>query len=468
MSHKTVIVWFRKDLRCHDNWVLHQAILGGSDLSDAHREPADALLPVFILPAESDSQWCFPRMSPLRRTWINSAVKALAGELATRGCPLLSLNGDTTSTLLRLVRLTGARAIYCEAHAAPEEVADLEHLKAALGETNCQLYSFWQSSLFSPTALPWTIECLPPVFTDFRRGIEDARLETLPPLPPPLALPPWPAEAIGLDVETWPANGEDFSGTFHPALQDERNSFRYSALLPDSREVSVEPAGEVVALEHLQQYLQRGLPHSYKRTRDGLIGLDYSLKASPWLATGSLSPRRLLSELRDFESQFGANEGSYWLWFELLWRDYFRFLHLQHGSRLFSQKGLAKSLSPVRHNPDHFAHWCSGETGSDIVDAGMRELASTGFISNRMRQIVASALIHDLECDWRAGAAWFESQLIDYDVYSNQGNWLYISGGGTDPRGGRRFNLAKQAAMHDPQGEYRMRWCTLTPKSSLP
>ena len=88
----------------------------------------------------------------------------------------------------------------------------------------------------------------------------------------------------------------------------------------------------------------------------------------------------------------------------------------------------------------------------------MRELAATGFTSNRMRQIVASFLVHDLFCDWRAGAAWFESQLVDFDVSSNQGNWLYVSGRGTDPRVGRRFNPAKQTQDHDAQGRYRQVW----------
>ena len=88
----------------------------------------------------------------------------------------------------------------------------------------------------------------------------------------------------------------------------------------------------------------------------------------------------------------------------------------------------------------------------------MRELLATGYLSNRMRQNVASYLIHDLQCDWCAGAAWFEAQLLDFDVYSNQGNWLYLSGRGTDPRGSRRFNPDKQAQDYDKKGEYRGVW----------
>jgi deoxyribodipyrimidine photo-lyase len=115
---------------------------------------------------------------------------------------------------------------------------------------------------------------------------------------------------------------------------------------------------------------------------------------------------------------------------------------------------------PPPHDEAAFQRWCTGHTGEPLVDAGMRELAATGWLSNRMRQIVASYLIHDLACDWRAGAAWFESRLIDFDVHSNQGNWLYIAGRGTDPRGGRRFNPDKQTRDHDPDGAYRRLWGT--------
>ena len=175
------------------------------------------------------------------------------------------------------------------------------------------------------------------------------------------------------------------------------------------------------------------------------------------MASGALSPRTAYAALKRFEAAHGANDGSYWLWFELLWRDYFRILHLKHGQKLYRARGLSSQADPA-HDPDALARWRAGKTGEPLIDAGMRELAATGYLSNRLRQNVASYLIHDLGCDWRAGAAWFEAQLIDYDVYSNQGNWLYIAGRGTDPRDGRRFNPQKQARDYDPQGHYRALW----------
>nr|HRM70113.1 FAD-binding domain-containing protein [Thauera phenylacetica] len=219
--------------------------------------------------------------------------------------------------------------------------------------------------------------------------------------------------------------------------------------------------GEGAALAHLAGYFASERPRHYKATRNGLSGVDFSSKFSPWLAQGALSPRRVFAALRRHEAAQGVSEGSYWLWFELLWRDYFRFLHLQHGRRLYRARGLNAAAPPPAHDPAAFAAWCEGRTGHAFIDAGMRELAATGWLSNRMRQIVASYLIHDLGCDWRAGAAWFEAQLVDYDVYSNQGNWLYIAGRGTDPRGGRRFDPDRQAATHDADGAYRTRWAEL-------
>ncbi|NLZ09775.1 MAG: hypothetical protein GX086_00395, partial [Alcaligenaceae bacterium] len=117
---------------------------------------------------------------------------------------------------------------------------------------------------------------------------------------------------------------------------------------------------------------------------------------------------------------------------------------------------MAPALPP--HDPAAFKRWCSGNTGHAFIDAGLNELVLSGYVSNRIRQNMASFLIHDLACDWRAGAAWFEANLIDYDVYSNQGNWLYLSGGGTDPRGSRRFNPDKQAHDYDRDGAYRRLW----------
>ena len=142
---------------------------------------------------------------------------------------------------------------------------------------------------------------------------------------------------------------------------------------------------------------------------------------------------QVMACLRRHESEHGANESTYWIWFELLWRDYFKFWCARHGARVFTARALGKEVPAF--DAQALERWRSGTTGQSFVDAGMRELATSGFLSNRMRQVVASYLVNDLGGDWRAGADWFESCLVDFDVTSNQGNWAYLAGRGADPRG---------------------------------
>ena len=170
----------------------------------------------------------------------------------------------------------------------------------------------------------------------------------------------------------------------------------------------------------------------YFDTRNGLIGMDYSSKLSPWLAHGCVSPRYISMECKKYENARVANKSTYWLVFELLWRDFYRFFSLKQGNRIFMRGGTIDDTS--RHwAPPHvetklFDAWCRGNTGYPLVDANMRELAATGFMSNRGRQNVASFLVFDMNVDWRLGADYFESMLVDYDVASNWGNWVAAAG----------------------------------------
>jgi len=181
---------------------------------------------------------------------------------------------------------------------------------------------------------------------------------------------------------------------------------------------------------------------------------QYASLVSTGLSHGTLSVRWLWQQICQFEQQFGSNEHSYWLRFELLWREYFRWQMRKFGASLFRQTGLGRHPVPKpQGSPDtqqlKFKLWCDGNTGMPLVDANMRLLTRTGLMSNRGRQLVASYLIYDLALDWRWGAAFFEQQLHDYDVASNWGNWAYIAGAGT--AAGRYFNQLKQSLTYDPQ-----------------
>ena len=435
---KTVLFWFRNDLRLHDQPALAHA------MALAARQGA-ALLPVFCHAPPATTRWGFARVGPHRLAFDTSTLACLSAQLAARGSHLLECAGMAQAVLPALAKALGAEgdcSIVCEAIAAPEEEAEV----AALRALGLPVHTVWQSSLLHPDDLPFAAADLAPVFTTFRNAVERAKVQPRAPLPAPAVLPALPPEQLWTAFQCPPTAAQTPA-----ARHDPRSSFPHAT--------ADFAGGERAALAHLVQYLARKLPHSYKLTRNGLTGVDYSSKFSPWLATGALSARQVVAQLRQFEAEHGANDGSYWLWFELLWRDYFRLLHLQHGAALYRARGLSDQPLAA-HNAQGFKRWCQGQTGEPLVDAALRELAATGYLSNRLRQVVASFLVYDLHGDWRAGAAWFEHCLLDYDVYSNQSNWLYIAGRGTDPRGGRRFNPQKQAQDHDADGSYRHLWAT--------
>ncbi len=217
--------------------------------------------------------------------------------------------------------------------------------------------------------------------------------------------------------------------------------------------------GETAALQRLNDYLwNTDSIATYKETRNQLIGLDYSTKFSPWLASGSLSPRQIYHNVKKYEEERKSNQSTYWVIFELIWRDYFKFVCLRYGNRVFYPSGIMGKKLPWKQDMEMFDKWRMGQTGVPFVDANMRELLNTGWMSNRGRQNVASFLVKDLGLDWRLGAEWFESQLLDHDVCSNYGNWNYAAGIGNDPRENRKFNMIKQGLDYDGNGDFVRMW----------
>ena len=143
--------------------------------------------------------------------------------------------------------------------------------------------------------------------------------------------------------------------------------------------------------------------------------------------------------------------------FELIWRDYFKYISMKHGDALFKLGGIQSRSYDWDHSQEAFKDWSRGRTSNDFINANMIELARTDWMSNRGRQNTASYWAKTLKQDWRIGAAWFEYLLLDYDVHSNWGNWMYNSGVGNDPRD-RVFSPDTQASRYDPDGRFRRTW----------
>ena len=428
----TTLLWLRNDLRLHDHEALADALAGAN-------APGGRLVAVFCLDPRgfADTRWGFAKTGPFRARFLLESLADLRASMRARGGDLVVRRGAPADVIPALVREHGVASVHLHAEPMREEADDEAAVRAAL-PAGVAVRLRWGHTLFHVDDLPMPVAELPRVFTEWRKRTE-ARSRVRPEIPTPAALPPPPD---GLDAGPIPTVA-DLGLT--PTEADPRAAIAFAG-------------GETAARARLDAYLWTG-DHlrTYKETRNGLLGADYSTKFSAWLALGCLSPRHVYWQTQRYEDERVRNDSTYWLTFELLWRDYFRFYGLHHGDRLFHAYGPKGESVEWGVDADALEAWTEGRTGIPFVDAAMREMALTGYMSNRMRQNAASFLTKNLSHDWRAGAAWFEHCLVDYDVTSNWGNWAYNAGVGADPRD-RYFNLAVQARQYDPTGAYVRHW----------
>ena len=427
---KKIIIWFRNDLRLHDHEPLCKALAQTPDI-----------LPVYCFDPRSfaDTALGFPKTDAFRTKFLIESVADLRKSLQQAGGNLLVRVGKPEEILPALALQHGISAVYASKEVTAEEIAVEDALEASLWKNKVSLEFFRTATLFHPDDLSYPVGNLPDVFTDFRKEAEKT-VRIRPVFKTPLSL-------NALPVPDW--------GDL-PAPED----LGLLPAPPDPRAVLHFEGGETAGLKRLHTYLwEQDLLRTYKETRNGLLGADYSSKFSAWLANGCLSPRRIYEEIKKYERERVKNESTYWLVFELIWRDYFHFVARKYGNRIFQKGGIhGKEKTKLYDNHALFDKWKDGETGVPFIDANMQELKLTGFMSNRGRQNVASFLVKDLKINWLWGAAWFESQLVDYDVCSNWGNWTYVAGVGNDPREDRYFNILTQAQRYDPQATYIKHW----------
>lgn len=422
---------FRNDLRLNDHPALCRASLETKEL--------------FLIYVFEDRIWRssrFSRINAHRARFILESLAELKSNVEKSGGILHFARGNISEVLPRFMEEMDASDCFLQAESAWEEKRVEEKLSLAVPVTLIE-----GPMLLDDGELTGTFGAIAPTFSQFRREVEKN-----------LSVRPLQAAA---------------SSSFSPLTNPRYAQFPSIEQLGigkvplDPRQSFAFIGGESHAKGRLLDWVwSKEALRTYKETRNGLIGPDFSSRLSAWLSNGCISAQAVFHEIRRYEAKKGANESTYWLFFELLWRDYFHFLARSQGSKLFRFHGLSKqrsSPSEPKNAEELHESWKRGETGDAFVNANMNELRKTGWMSNRGRQNVASFLIHELRLDWRRGARWFEEQLIDYDPCSNYGNWLYLSGFGTDPRPNRVFNMEKQARTYDPNMEYRTLWNPSSP-----
>jgi len=420
-----ILHWFRKDLRLDDN----------PALSAAAHDAGDDVVPFYA----SDPAW-FARadIAATRVRFVLGALAELSAAIAARGSRLALAHGDPVEVLPRAARAANADAVYWNDEYEPALRERDDRVERALEAAGVKTKRFHDRLLVPPgfvmngTGNPYTI------YTPFRNACEAL------PTPEPHAR----VERLASHALPSPR-----LATF------ERLGFTEPASAPW-------PAGESHAHRRLQRFLGGTGPEPgaglarYATDRD-FPAVPATSQLSADLKFGTIGIRRVAhgvlgaaagdERLRDHAAKFIE---------ELRWRDFFahvlwHFPHVEHGA-------FRREFDALRWGgtDDQFAAWCEGRTGFPIVDAGMRELAATGLMHNRVRMIVASFLTKDLLIDWRRGERWFMTHLVDGDLASNNGGWQWAAGTGTDAAPYFRiFNPVMQGERFDPVGRYVRRWC---------
>ena len=413
-----MILWFRRDLRLADNPALTHAV-----------ETGRPVIPVYIL-----DQGAATPMGGASLWWLDKSLRALDAALSVLGSRLILRRGDSEAELRRLIREAGAGTVFLNRRFEPGAFArdaDIAHGLQAEGVT-CK---GWNGTLLARPGSVLNGSGLPyKVFTPFHRALLATAVA-----PPSTPAPDQLTTPTGLaseDISNW---------DLHPARPDWSSGFDWTP-------------GEAGAEAALAAFVSRGLK-SYSLGRD-IPAEPATSRLSPHLHFGEISPWRAIGAARAAaaEGRVPAAEVDKFV-AEIGWREFSA--HLLHAFPQITDTAFRPEYDamPWRDDPSGLEAWQRGRTGYPVVDAGMRELWTTGFMHNRVRMIVASFLVKHLLIDWREGERWFRDTLVDADLASNLQNWQWVAGSGADAAPYFRiFNPVTQGQKFDADGRYVRRW----------
>lgn len=422
------LVWFRNDLRTIDNKSLSEATATCKKVIACFCFDPDLF---------QENNYGFKKTDKFRAQFLIETVQELQERLDKLNIPLYVFIDSPQNKIPPLVEKHQITKIYSQKEWTTEEVATEKGVIRNLEPENIDWISHYDQFLYHPNDLNFEINKTPQVFTAFRKKLEKY-----------------------VSVRPICCISNDF---IQPKIENNTKVPTLKELGFEDFKVPVHTAfpfkgGEKSAFNRIEEYFWETKKLSYyKQTRNGLLGTNYSSKLSAWLANGSISAKSIYWEVKKYEKEVVKNSSTYWLIFELIWRDYFKYISLKHETAIFKLGGILEKQYSWSTNSGAITSWINGNTGKTFVDANMIELKETGWMSNRGRQNVASYFAKELQLDWRIGAAYFESMLIDYDVHSNYGNWMYVAGVGNDPRD-RKFNIDSQAERYDPNGKFQQLW----------
>ncbi|MBB1200125.1 deoxyribodipyrimidine photo-lyase [Enterobacteriaceae bacterium 89] len=417
----THLVWFRADLRLHDNLALAAAC----------RDTQATVLALFIATPE---QWKQHHMSPRQASLIQFSLNELQQKLAEKGIPLLVREvADFAASVDELKNVCAEHQVSQLFYNYQYEINERQRdalMEKTLKGVVCQ--GFDDSVMLAPGSVMTGDRQMYKVFTPFKNAYLKRLKEGL----PECVRAPSVREKVSSPVEQ--AIKLSYPQTpFDPALF---------------------PADEKSAIAQLRHFCQQRAAE-YEAKRD-FPAIEGTSRLSACLTVGLLSPRQCLHRLlAECPEALEGGAGAVWL-NELIWREFYRHL-MTFYPKLCRFKPFIAWTDKVQwqSDPEKLAAWQQGKTGYPIVDAAMRQLNETGWMHNRLRMIVASFLVKDLLIDWREGERYFMSQLIDGDLAANNGGWQWAASTGTDAAPYFRiFNPTTQGEKFDKEGDFIRQW----------
>ena len=425
MNTPVSVFWFRRDLRLHDNAGLYHALKGPYPV-----------LPLFIFDRNILDD--LKDRHDARVTFIYDAIKHLHAELEAKGSSIQVYNGKPEQVWPELLKKYKIGAVYTNHDFEPYAIHRDASVRDLLADHDIPFHTFKDHVIFEKDEVlksdgtPYT------VFTPYsKRWLDKLSSQTT---------------AHGPDGKI------SFYLTSYPVEKYEHNYLKTSPLpLPSLADTGFQPT----AIPFPPASVARGLIRNYDKTRD-FPAIEGTSRLGIHFRFGTISIREKALAARDLNATF-LNE--------LIWRDFYSQI-LAHFPHVVGHPFRPQyDKVPWRDAPEDFAKWCDGRTGYPIVDAGMRQLNTTGYMHNRVRMITASFLTKHLLIDWRLGEAYFAEKLLDYDLASNNGGWQWAAGCGTDAAPYFRiFNPTEQTKKFDPEFKYIRRWVPEfgTPKYSRP
>ncbi len=427
MNGKTILVWFRNDLRIHDNEILFEAI-----------RKADKIVPVYCFDPDhfGISSLNTQKTGAIRAKFIIESVADLKNSLQKLGGDLIVRFGKPEDILPQIVQQYDVAEVYHHREVASEETGTSARVEASLWKLQINLKHFIGHTMYHKEDLPFPIKDIPDVFSIFRKKIErESTVRQCLSNPESITIP------ANMDTGAIPTLSDL---GLEEQKYDERSALHFKG-------------GETEGLKRLAEYI-RDFNTAINSKRNQYTGA-YLSKLSAWISLGCLSTRKVYWEIKNNEHLI-ARDTLNRIMLELLRRDYFRFMLKKHSNKYAQAKDAAEQMpASGKNNEELFLAWKNARTGIPFIDATMSELNATGYISNPGRQNIANFLIENLEVNWVRGAAYFKEKLIDYSPASNLGNWIYILEETEKKQlADKNSAIIKLANEIDPKGDYVRKW----------